>query len=68
MIESPGFVISEEGTACGSVLVGGLKYRIHYGLHVRQDMADDSTSHLAYRPVLAYAAWAEPVLEDRELS
>ncbi|WP_159425052.1 hypothetical protein [Streptomyces sp. TLI_053] len=67
VIDDPGYSAADKGTACGIVSLEGLKYRIHYGLHVRQDMADDSTGHLTWRPVLAHAAWAEPILDGYEL-
>jgi hypothetical protein len=51
----------------GSVIVEGIKYKICYGLRVRQTLADDSTGNLTRRPVLAYTSWAEPDLESYTL-
>jgi hypothetical protein len=51
----------------GSVVVEAVKYKIRYGLRVRQMLADDSTGYLTHRPVLAYASWAEPDLESYKL-
>jgi hypothetical protein len=67
VVGDPGYDGNLDGTACGAVSIGGIKYRIHYGLHVRQDLIDDSTGHLTHRSVLAYAAWAEPILDGYEL-
>lgn len=65
VFESPGFQEVPDSTECGAVVIEGLPYQVHYGRRVRQILADDSTGHLEYRPVLAYAAWAEPVFEEQ---
>lgn len=51
-------------TECGSVLIEGIKYVVHYGLRVRRDLIDDSGGELRQRPILGYAAWVEPSLSD----
>lgn len=56
------------GTACGSLVIEGLRYVVHYGLRVRRTLADDSTGELRYRASLGYAAWVEPDLERYELA
>lgn len=65
--EDPGYHQAPGRTECGGVVIDGLKYKVHYGLRLRRDMVDDSTGHMAYRPVLAHAAWAEPDLEGYRL-
>lgn len=63
VIEEPGYRQIAGSTECGALIIEGLSYRVHYGLHVRTDMADDKSGRLAWKPVLAYAAWVEPDLE-----
>jgi hypothetical protein len=53
-----------ESTECGSVLIEGIKYVVHYGPRVRRDLIDDSGGELKQRPILGYAAWVEPSLSD----
>lgn len=67
VVEEPGYRQIVDGTQCGVVLIEGLSYRVHYGLRVRTDLADDSSGHLSWKPVLAYAAWAEPDLATYSL-
>ncbi|MEU4350408.1 hypothetical protein [Streptomyces sp. NPDC023838] len=56
-----------EDGVLGSAVVEGITYRIRSGPRVRRSMADDSTGRLTYRPVLVFAAWAEPDLSAYEL-
>jgi hypothetical protein len=51
-------------TECGSALIEGIKYVVHYGPRVRRDSIDDSGGELEQRPILGYAAWVEPSLRD----
>lgn len=65
--DSPGFNGLRGGTECGRVAVEGLEYRVHYGLRVRTTLVDDSGERVTHRPILEYAAWAEPDLEGYTL-
>ncbi|WP_412740584.1 hypothetical protein [Krasilnikovia sp. MM14-A1259] len=56
-----------DSTECGSVLIEGIKYVVHYGPRVRRDLIDDSAGELSQRPILGYAAWVEPSLSDYSL-
>lgn len=67
VIEYPPDPETADENEFGSVMIEGVKYKIRYGLRVRQMLADDSTGHLKHRPVLAYASWAEPDLESYTL-
>ncbi|XVU21480.1 hypothetical protein ACQPZJ_29930 [Actinoplanes sp. CA-054009] len=70
-IRKAGWGISEsnyhdapDSTECGSVLIEGIKYVVHYGLRVRRNLIDDSEGELRQRPILGYAGWVEPDLSD----
>lgn len=67
VIEYPPDPEAADENEFGSVMIEGVKYKICYGLRVRQMLADDSTGHLMHRPVLTYASWAEPDLESYTL-
>ena len=49
----------------GRVTIEGLSYVVRYGQRVRHVPVDDATGRPMLRPVFGYAAWAEPVIEER---
>ena len=55
------------GSACGKVSIEGLEYTVYYGLRCRSRGLDDRTIPPTWRPVLNFAAWAEPNLDSYRL-
>ncbi|QMU73227.1 hypothetical protein [Streptacidiphilus sp. P02-A3a] len=47
---------------CGIVDVEGLQYLVRQGRRVRRTLYDDVGGSPTQRPILGFAAWADPVL------
>lgn len=56
-----------DDSVCGEVRIEGITYTIRYALRVRGRGLDDRTVPPSWRPVLNFAAWAEPRLDTYRL-
>jgi hypothetical protein len=63
-VEIDSQVVDDASEERGRVKIEGLTYVIRYSRRVRRALVDDSTGSPVVRPVFAYAAWAEPVIDE----
>ncbi|MEV7032542.1 hypothetical protein AB0N99_20240 [Streptomyces sp. NPDC093272] len=62
--EAEGFAGDGDRGEIGAVDVEGVRYVIRLGPRVRRQFYDVVDGHMAKRDVLAFAAWAEPVVTE----